>query len=75
MKDFFGKELEVDDYVLGIHQEYVCMLFGKIIELNEYNVTIKYNYNNKVEISEFFLSDLVKIDKNDAVVYKLKNKI
>jgi len=71
MKDFFGKDLSVGDFVVIMKPNYRELVLGQIIKFSPKQVRVKWGEEKWDQVSQF-PSQVVKIDPNDATMYFLK---
>jgi hypothetical protein len=72
MRDFLGRELQLDDYVIFQQQHYRGYRLGKIIKFTPQKVRVKYGDSDWTQILQA-PEQLVKVEGQEAVMYYLRN--
>lgn len=72
MKDFLGRELAIDDYVIYQRQGYRGYNLGKIIKFTPQKVRVKFGESKYAEILQN-PEQLVKVEGQEAVMFYLRN--
>jgi hypothetical protein len=72
MKDFLGRELALDDYVIFQRQHFRGYRLGKIVKFTPQKVRVKYGETKWQEILQT-PEQLVKVEGEEAVMYYLRN--
>jgi hypothetical protein len=72
MRDFLGRELQLDDYVIFQRQSYRGYKLGKIIKFTPQKVRVKYGETKWEEILQA-PDQLVKVEGQEVVMYYLRN--
>lgn len=72
MRDFLGRELALDDYVIFQRQSYRGYSLGKIIKFTPQKVRVKWGESDWAQILQA-PEQLVKVEGQEAVMYYLRN--
>lgn len=72
MKDFIGKDLAVDDYVVIMRPNYREFVLGKILKFTPKMVTVSFREYGKMDTTNIVSTSMVKVDPDDALILKLK---
>ena len=72
MRDFLGRELAVDDYVIFQQQHYRGYKLGKIIKFTPQKVRVKWGDYDWAQILQL-PNQLVKVEGQEVVMYYLRN--
>ena len=72
MKDFFGRELALNDYVVLQQQHYRGYKLGKIIKFTPQKVRVKYGESKYMELLQS-PEQLIKVEGEEVLVYALKH--
>ena len=72
MKDFLGRELQLDDYVIFQQQHYREYRLGKIIKFTTQKVRVKWGDSDWAQILQA-PNQLVKVEGQEVVMYYLRN--
>ena len=72
MRDFLGRELSLDDYVIFQKQSYRGYSLGKIIKFTPQKVRVKYGESKYCEILQG-PEQLVKVEGEEVTMYYLRN--
>jgi hypothetical protein len=72
MRDFLGRELQLDDYVIFQQQHYRGYRLGKVIKFTPQKVRVKYGDSKYCELLQA-PEQLVKVEGQEAVMYYLRN--
>lgn len=72
MRDFLGRELQLDDYVIFQMQHYRGYKLGKVIKFTPQKVRVKWGESNWAQILQA-PEQLVKVEGQEAVMYYLRN--
>ena len=72
MRDFLGRELQLDDYVIFQQQHYRGYRLGKIIKFTPQKVRVKWGDSKYSELLQA-PEQLVKVEGQEAVMYYLRN--
>lgn len=72
MRDFLGRELALDDYVIFQRQHYRGYNLGKVIKFTPQKVRVKYGESKYCEILQT-PEQLVKVEGQEAVMFYLRN--
>lgn len=74
MRDFLGRELALDDYVIFQRQSYRGYNLGKIIKFTPQKVRVKWGESDWAQILQA-PEQLVKVEGQEAVMYYLRNAV
>lgn len=73
MKDFVGKDLAVDDYVVITRPGYRDFVLGKIAKFTPKMVTVSFRrHYGAMDTTTIVSTSMVKVDPDDALVLTLK---
>jgi hypothetical protein len=72
MRDFLGRELQIDDYVIYQKQSYRGYNLAKVIKFTPQKVRIKYGDSKYCELLQA-PDQLVKVEGQEVVMYYLRN--
>lgn len=72
MRDFLGRELALDDYVIFQMQHYRGYKLGKVIKFTPQKVRVKWGESQWAQILQA-PEQLVKVEGQEAVMYYLRN--
>jgi hypothetical protein len=72
MRDFLGRELQLDDYVIFQQQSYRGYKLGKIIKFTPQKVRVKWGDYDWAQILQA-PEQLVKVEGQEVVMYYLRN--
>jgi hypothetical protein len=72
MRDFLGRELQIDDYVIYQKQSYRGYNLAKVIKFTPQKVRVKYGDSKYCELLQA-PNQLVKVEGQEVVMYYLRN--
>jgi hypothetical protein len=72
MRDFLGRELQIDDYVIYQKQSYRGYNLAKVIKFTPQKVRVKYGDSKYCELLQA-PEQLVKVEGQEVVMYYLRN--
>jgi hypothetical protein len=72
MRDFLGRELQLDDYVIYQKQSYRGYNLAKVIKFTPQKVRVKYGDSKYCELLQA-PEQLVKVEGQEVVMYYLRN--
>jgi hypothetical protein len=72
MRDFLGRELQIDDYVIYQKQSYRGYNLAKVIKFTPQKVRVKYGDSKYCELLQA-PDQLVKVEGQEVVMYYLRN--
>jgi hypothetical protein len=72
MRDFLGRELQLDDYVIFQRQSYRGYKLGKVIKFTPQKVRVKYGESKYLELLQA-PEQLIKVEGEEVTMYYLRN--
>jgi hypothetical protein len=72
MRDFLGRELRLDDYVIFQQQSYRGYKLGKVIKFTPQKVRVKYGESKYLELLQA-PEQLIKVEGEEVTMYYLRN--